>query len=66
MAKGEFITIINSDNIFLPDRPAAYLKEFELTGADSMGTDIVVVGDDGRRVTETYEPGALAYTIASA
>ncbi len=47
LAKGEFIAIINSDDIFHPERFAACLKELELTGADLVGTDIVLVDDDG-------------------
>ena len=54
LAKGEFIAIINSDDIFHPERLAACLRELELTGADLVGTDIVLVDVDGRRVTHHW------------
>jgi glycosyltransferase involved in cell wall biosynthesis len=54
MAKGEFITIINSDDIFHPERLAACLKELELTGADLVGTDIVLIDDEGQCVTSHW------------
>jgi glycosyltransferase involved in cell wall biosynthesis len=54
LAKGEFIAIINSDDVFHPDRLAACIKELELTGADLVGTDIVLLDDDGMRVTDHW------------
>jgi glycosyltransferase involved in cell wall biosynthesis len=50
LAKGEFIAIINSDDIFHPDRLAFCLKELEQTGADLVGTNIVLVDDDSQHV----------------
>jgi glycosyltransferase involved in cell wall biosynthesis len=54
LAKGEFIAIINSDDIFHPERLAACLQELERTGSDLVGTDIVLVDDEGRRVTHHW------------
>ena len=54
LAKGEFIAIINSDDIFDPERLAACLNELVLTGADLVGTDILLVDDDGQCVTSHW------------
>jgi glycosyltransferase involved in cell wall biosynthesis len=54
LAKGDFIAIINSDDIFHPERLAACLNELELTGADLVGTDILLVNDDGQLVTSHW------------
>lgn len=54
LANGAFIAIINSDDIFHPDRLAECLKELDLTGSDLVGTDIVLIDDDGQPVKEHW------------
>jgi glycosyltransferase involved in cell wall biosynthesis len=54
LAKGEFIAIINSDDIFHPERLSACVKALELKGADLVGTDIVLVNDDSQPVTNHW------------
>jgi glycosyltransferase involved in cell wall biosynthesis len=53
-ATGDFIAIINSDDVFHPDRLAACLGELERSGADLVGTDIVLVDGEGRRVAKHW------------
>ncbi len=54
LARGEYIAILNSDDVFLPERLAACLDELESTQADMAGTDIVLINDDGEPVTDHW------------
>ena len=49
-ARGEFITILNSDDLFLPNRLAACHAALETSGADLVGTDMHLMDDDGALV----------------
>jgi len=49
-ARGEFITILNSDDLFLPNRLAACHAALQTSGADLVGTDMHLMDDDGALV----------------
>lgn len=49
-ARGEFVTILNSDDLFLPNRLAACHAALQTSGADLVGTDMHLMGDDGALV----------------
>ena len=49
-ARGEFITILNSDDLFLPHRLAACHAALQASGADLVGTDMHLMDDDGALV----------------
>lgn len=50
LAKGQFITIINSDDIFMPDRLTTCHEALVTSGADMVGTDITLIDDAGNPV----------------
>jgi glycosyltransferase involved in cell wall biosynthesis len=54
LAQGAFIAIINSDDVFHPDRLAACIEALGASEADLVGTDIVLIDDDGRPVTDHW------------
>jgi glycosyltransferase involved in cell wall biosynthesis len=60
LARGKFIAIINSDDIFTPDRLSACLAEIESSHADMIGTDIVLIDDEDRMVAEHWWIDAFA------
>lgn len=49
-ARGEFIAILNSDDLFLPARLAACHAALQASGADLVGTDMRLMDDDGALV----------------
>ena len=49
-ARGEFIAILNSDDLFLPHRLAACHAALQASGADLVGTDMHLMDDDGALV----------------
>ena len=51
LARGEFIAIINSDDLFLPERLASCYAALQASGADLVGTDMRLMDDDGNVVT---------------
>ena len=54
MARGEFVAIINSDDIFAPTRIAVCLEALRNNGADLVGSDIVLIDSDGEPVPEHW------------
>lgn len=54
MARGEFVAIINSDDIFAPARIAACLEALRHTGADLVGSDIVLIDATGDPLLEHW------------
>ncbi len=53
-AQGEFLAIINSDDVFHPDRIAACVEALQTTQAGLVGTDIALIDDAGQRVTDHW------------
>lgn len=51
LARGTFIAIINSDDVFHPGRLAACIEVLKATQADLVGTDITLIDETGRPVT---------------
>lgn len=51
LARGTFIAIINSDDVFHPERLAACIETLRATGADLVGTDITLIDETGQPVT---------------
>ncbi len=60
MARGEFVAIINSDDVFAPTRIAACLETLRNTGADLVGSDIVLIDAAGEPVLEHWWVRAFA------
>jgi cellulose synthase/poly-beta-1,6-N-acetylglucosamine synthase-like glycosyltransferase len=54
LARGTFIAIVNSDDVFHPGRLAACFEALQATQADLVGTDILLIDDDGRTVTDHW------------
>ncbi|MHB1439063.1 MAG: glycosyltransferase family 2 protein, partial [Thiobacillus sp.] len=54
LARGEFVAIINSDDVFAPDRIAACLETLHDTGADLVGSDIVLIDAAGEPLVEHW------------
>lgn len=54
LARGEFVAIINSDDVFAPDRIAACLETLHDTDADLVGSDIVLIDAAGEPVPEHW------------
>jgi hypothetical protein len=54
MARGEFVAIINSDDVFAPARIAACLETLHDTGADLVGSNIVLIDAAGEPVLEHW------------
>ena len=54
MARGEFVAIINSDDVFAPARIAACLETLHDTDADLVGSDIVLIDAAGEPVLEHW------------
>ncbi len=48
LARGSFIAIINSDDVFHPGRLAACIETLQATQADLVGTDITLIDEAGR------------------
>ncbi len=54
LARGTFIAIINSDDVFHPERLAACIEALQVTEADLVGTDITLIDETGQPVTEHW------------
>ena len=52
LAKGEYITILNSDDIYAPERLERLVKVQKETGAHCLFTDVVPISDDGDEFTD--------------
>jgi glycosyltransferase involved in cell wall biosynthesis len=51
-ARGELVTVINSDDVFATTRIERLLETRARTGADVLGTDITLIGRDGSPITQ--------------
>jgi glycosyltransferase involved in cell wall biosynthesis len=60
MARGEYIAIINSDDVFATTRIAACLEALHHTGADLVGSDIVLIDAAGEPLLEHWWVRAFA------
>jgi glycosyltransferase involved in cell wall biosynthesis len=47
MARGEYVAILNSDDIYTPDRLERLLRSRELTGAECIFSDVIPISDTG-------------------
>ncbi len=52
MARGDYIAILNSDDIYFPDRLARLLEVQQATGAQCLFTDVVPISDSGEEFTD--------------
>ena len=52
LARGEFIAILNSDDIYTTDRLAILVEHARSTGADCIFTDVIPISDDGEEFTD--------------
>lgn len=59
LAKGEFIAILNSDDIYETNRLKRLLEEHENTGAQCIFTDVIPISDSG----EIFEDPAFGWNI---
>lgn len=53
-ARGEFIAIINSDDLFAPERLSACYAALQDSGADLIGTDMHLIDNDGVRLEQHW------------
>ena len=60
MVRGEFVAIINSDDVFAPTRIAACLETLRNTGADLVGSDIILIDAAGEPLVEHWWVRAFA------
>ena len=60
MARGAFVAIINSDDVFAPTRIAACLETLRNTGADLVGSDIILIDAAGEPLVEHWWVRAFA------
>lgn len=54
LARGDFIAIINSDDVFHPERIAGCLEALQAEQADMVGTDIALIDAAGQPVAEHW------------
>lgn len=52
MARGEYVAILNSDDIYTPDRFERLLLCREQTGAECIFTDVIPISDEGGEFTD--------------
>lgn len=52
MAKGEYITILNSDDVYSTNRLERMVEEQRRTGAACLFSDVIPIDDEGRQVTD--------------
>ncbi len=52
MARGEFVAILNSDDIYTPDRLEVLVNHARETGADCIISDVIPISDDGDEFTD--------------
>lgn len=53
MVSGDYVAILNSDDVYFPDRLRRLVTEQQATGAQCLFTDVVPISDDG---TEFSDP----------
>jgi glycosyltransferase involved in cell wall biosynthesis len=54
MARGEYLAIINSDDLYAPARIAACLDYLKVNDADLVGTDIALIDSAGNAVSDHW------------
>lgn len=59
MARGEYVAILNSDDIYTPDRLERLLRRRELSGADCLFSDVIPISDSG----EVFSDPAFGWNI---
>lgn len=52
MAQGQYISILNSDDVYTTDRFEKCLQHIEKTGAEVVFSDVIPIDDEGRLLTE--------------
>ena len=52
LAKGRYIAILNSDDVFTPDRLERLLDSQEKSGAECIITDVIPISDSGEEFTD--------------
>jgi len=52
MATGRFVAILNSDDVYTPDRLERLLLSQEQTGAECLFTDVIPISDEGLEFTD--------------
>jgi glycosyltransferase involved in cell wall biosynthesis len=52
MAHGQYISILNSDDVYTTDRFEKCLQHIEQTGAEVVFSDVIPIDDEGNKLTE--------------
>lgn len=52
VVSGEYVAILNSDDVYFPDRLRRLVTEQQATGAQCLFTDVVPISDDGEEFTD--------------
>lgn len=59
MARGEYVAILNSDDIYTPDRLERLLHRRELSGAECIFSDVIPISDSG----EVFSDPAFGWNL---
>ncbi len=59
MARGEYVAILNSDDIYTPDRLERLLRRRELSGAECLFSDVIPISDSG----EVFSDPAFGWNL---
>ena len=59
MARGEYVAILNSDDIYTPDRLERLLRRRELSGAECLFSDVIPISDNG----EVFSDPAFGWNL---
>ena len=52
MVSGDYVAILNSDDVYFPDRLQRLITEQQATGAQCLFTDVVPISDDGEEFSD--------------
>ena len=52
MVNGDYVAILNSDDVYFPDRLRRLVTEQQATGAQCLFTDVVPISDDGEEFSD--------------
>ena len=52
MVSGDYVAILNSDDVYFPERLARLVAEQQASGAQCLFTDVVPISDDGEEFTD--------------
>lgn len=52
MARGDYISILNSDDVYMPDRLEKIMQARQLSASQCLFTDVIPIDDDGRQMAD--------------